>query len=76
VKKLAQAGYLELLHAPPDRRALRVRLTPRAIALRGGLASRLEAIPGAAGDDELTTLQRRLRDLARAWDEHLRFGRG
>src|SRR5262245_33486868 len=74
-KKLAQAGYLELLHAPPDRRALRVKLTARAIELRIGLATRLEAVPCGVGDDEFTTVQRRLRDVARAWDEHLRFGR-
>ena len=75
VKKLAQAGYVELLHAPPDRRALRVRLTARAQALRERLSERLERVPTGPGDGDLAALQRRLREVGRAWEDWLRYGR-
>jgi len=76
VKKLAQAGYVELLHAPPDRRALRIRLTARAAALRARLSERLERVPTGPGDGDLAALQRRLREVGRAWEDWLRYGRG
>lgn len=80
VKKLAQAGYLEQFRAPNDRRALRVRLTSKGEDVCARLTARLEAVPTdlpgePARSPELEAVHRRLRDLERAWDDYLRYGR-
>lgn len=81
VRKLSQTGYLEPSRSPTDRRALRVRLTEKGEALCAELKARLEAVPisnGAEGASlaELEAAFRALRNLERAWDDHLRYGRG
>jgi len=81
VRKLSQTGYLEPTRSLTDRRALRVRLTAKGQALCDQLKARLEAVPISNGADgttlsELESAFRSLRNLERAWDDHLRFGRG
>jgi DNA-binding MarR family transcriptional regulator len=80
VKKLGQTGYLEQFRAPNDRRALRLRLTAKGVDVCARLRARLEAVPsdlsgGAERVTELEVIYRRLRDLERAWDDYLRYGR-
>jgi DNA-binding MarR family transcriptional regulator len=81
VRKLSQTGYLEPSRSQTDRRALRVRLTEKGEALCSQLKAKLEAVPISNGADgtsleELETAFRSLRNLERAWDDHLRYGRG
>lgn len=81
VRKLAQAGYVEPSRSPNDRRALRVKLTEKGRALCEQLRAKLDAIPTApngthAPAGSLEAAYRVLRDVERAWDDHLRFGRG
>ena len=81
VRKLSQAGYLEPSRSPTDRRALRVRLTEKGEALCAELKARLEAVPISNGGEgtslgELEAAFRSLRNLERAWDDYLRYGRG
>ena len=80
VKKLGQAGYLEQFRATSDRRALRVRLTAKGVDVCARLRARLESVPtdltGEPGRTaELDAIYRRLRELERAWDDYLRYGR-
>jgi len=81
VRKLAQTGYVEPSRSMTDRRALRVRLTEKGAALCAQLKQRLDAVPvsngpSEAGLAELDSAFRTLRNVERAWDDHLRFGRG
>lgn len=81
VRKLSQSGYLEPSRSQTDRRALRVRLTEKGEALCTELKARLDSVPisnGGAGTSlgELEAAFRSLRNLERAWDDHLRYGRG
>ena len=81
VRKLAQTGYVEPSRSQTDRRALRVRLTEKGAALCAQLKRRLDAVPISNGPSEaaLTELDsafRILRNVERAWDDHLRYGRG
>ncbi|MBM3525497.1 MAG: winged helix DNA-binding protein [Alphaproteobacteria bacterium] len=80
VRKLSQAGYLEPSRSPTDRRALRVKLTEKGAALCNALKARIDAVPTSNGHEggpqELDNAFRVLRNLERAWDDHLRFGRG
>ncbi len=81
VRKLAQTGYVEPSRSMTDRRALRVRLTEKGVALCAQLKQRLDVVPTCnapteSGAMELDLAFRTLRNVERAWDDHLRFGRG
>ena len=69
VKRLLDQGVVERCRVPEDRRAVRVRLTPRGRGLMAGLlpahARALEEILGQVPPADLACLRERLGALAR-----------
>ena len=76
VKKLTEAGYMEQERSPHDRRSIRVRLSPRGLALVRGVDAMIErqvAALGRGGVDStrLAEVNAALAALERFWSESL-----
>ncbi len=80
VKKLVESGHFEQSRSTSDRRAVRLKLTPRALAICTQIRQQLEQLAEAVASqdeapDEMAVAQRALRRLERGWEEFLRYGR-
>jgi DNA-binding MarR family transcriptional regulator len=79
VKKLVESGHFEQSRSPNDRRAVRLKLTPRSLEICAVIRRELLAMdehlrqrdetPG-----DLVVAIKRLRQMERNWDEYLRYG--
>ncbi|HVJ52032.1 MAG TPA: winged helix DNA-binding protein [Aliidongia sp.] len=79
IKKLVESGHFEQTRSPNDRRAVRIKLTPRArdicAVIRRDLKTMDEELRGRdERPDELITAIKALRQLERNWGEYLRYG--
>jgi DNA-binding MarR family transcriptional regulator len=79
LKKLVEGGYMHHQRCAADRRAVRVRLTPRGQEVRGVVealftrhAESMET-RGVMGRDGLADVNRSLRRLERFWSDQIRY---
>jgi DNA-binding MarR family transcriptional regulator len=77
-RKLADNGYLTQIRSTTDRRSIRLRLTPRGLALHRQLNQmidrQVEALSDVAEPDELQQATRTFRDLGDFWHNLRRLG--
>lgn len=79
LKKLVDEGYMHHQRCPIDRRAVRVRLTPKGLKVHGHIAalfarhSKLLADEGQMDFANLDQLARNMRRLERFWGEQIRY---
>lgn len=77
-RKLADNGYLTQTRSTADRRSIRLRLTPRGLALHRQLNQmidrQVEALIDVAEPDELQQATRAFRDLGDFWHNLRRLG--
>jgi DNA-binding MarR family transcriptional regulator len=79
IKKLVESGHFEQSRATNDRRAVRLKLTPKALAACVSIRREQQNLAEALSrhDDvpeEMAVAQKALRRLERSWDEYLRYG--
>jgi DNA-binding MarR family transcriptional regulator len=79
VKKMLEAGYIVQQRSLHDRRAVKVRLTEKGLALRAKLASMhdrhvVSLAQGLEQADDLVAAHKTLRKLERFWTQILAFG--
>ncbi|WFE73717.1 MarR family winged helix-turn-helix transcriptional regulator [Roseinatronobacter sp. S2] len=79
LKKLVEQGYMHHQRCPVDRRAVRVRLTSRGVAVRDRVAALFERhaqelqAEGMVDFDALDGVARSLRRIERFWGEQIRY---
>ncbi len=79
VKKMHENGYLTQERSPHDRRSVRVRLSPKGLALRNKVSAlferQIELLAKAGlGPEELMKANEILRKLERFWSSSLDYG--
>lgn len=79
VKKMHENGYLSQERSPHDRRSVRVRLSPKGLALRDKVSALFERqidtlAKVGLGPEELTKANEILRRLERYWSSSLDYG--
>ncbi|MGY6705801.1 MarR family winged helix-turn-helix transcriptional regulator [Roseinatronobacter sp.] len=79
LKKLVEQGYMHHQRCPVDRRAVRVRLTAKGVAVRDHVAALFERhaqeleAEGMVNFDALDGVARSLRRVERFWGEQIRY---
>jgi DNA-binding MarR family transcriptional regulator len=79
IKKLVESGHFEQTRAQNDRRAARLKLTPRSLQICVNIRRELQSLDTELlrreeDPSEIPTALAVLRRLERSWDEYLRYG--
>jgi DNA-binding MarR family transcriptional regulator len=79
IKKLTEAGYIAQERSAHDRRATRLQLTDKGLALCESLRAMQSQLAGGLERFEMTTealdgANQALAKVERAWTDHIRFG--